>query len=267
MGMGGMGGMGGMAPPMHLLHLLDGGVPQMDAGPMGPMGPMGGGPMGGGPMGGGPMAMAMGPPPPQQQQQQQQMMMAMMMQQQQGQVQQMQMPPQAGRQAQRQQQLQRPRVQSLQVCAPEGDGGFGAAGGEIYVDGLNLVHDGRQPGRSPHRGSPHRNGGGAPPRASAAMGPPRARTSHASPRGHHALQFARERGGDLKPPLSADSAALAAPPRRAPSHSRLSKARAALVVWWRPNTATRPRPPGTQRLQVRAAPPQPARAPQRLRPQ
>ena len=131
------------------------------------------------------------------------------------------MPPQAGRQAGRQQQLQRPpRVQNLQVCAPEGDGGFGAAGGEIYVDGLNLVPDGRQPGRSPHRGSPHRNGGGP--------GQPRARTSHASPRGKDARQIARERGGDLKPPLTADAAAT--PPRRVPSHSRLSRARAPRVV-------------------------------------
>ena len=243
----------------------------MDPGPMGPMGggPMGGGPMGGGPMGGGPMAM--GPPPPPPLQQQQQMMMAMMTQMQQGQMQQMQMLPQAGWQAQRPQQLQRPRMQSLQVCAPEGDGGSGAAGSEIYVDGHNLVHDDRQPGRSPHRGSPHRDGGGAPPHVSAAMGPPRARTSHAWPRGHHALQFARERGGDLKPPLSADSAALAAPPRRAPSHSHLSKARAALVCGGETQHSNKPgdatRPPGTQRLLVWAAPPHHARAPQRLRPQ
>ena len=48
-------------------------------------------------------------------------------------------------------------------------------------------------------------------------GQPRARTSHASPRGKDARQIARERGGDLKPPLTADAAAT--PPRRVPSYT------------------------------------------------
>jgi hypothetical protein len=174
-GMGGIGGMGGMGGMGPPMHLLH----LLDGGAphmgAGPMGPMG--PIGGGPIGGGPIGggpMGGGP---------------------------MGGGPMGG------------GPMGGGPMGGGGDGGFGAAGGEIYVDGTNLVHDGRQPRRAPHRGSPHRNGGGAP--------PGRARTSHASPRGgrEHALQFAREHGGALKPPHTADSAALASPPRRAPSYT------------------------------------------------